>query len=55
MPATAILLCLYDGMHNGKIPHHCSPLSSSGPDKGGINKWCRMRSVLKCSVLELVK
>ena len=37
MPATTIWLCLSDGMHRRKIPHHCSCLLSSGPDKEDIN------------------
>ena len=48
-------MCLYDRMHRRKIPHHCSPLLSSGPDKEDINDWCQIRRVLQCSVRELVK
>ena len=54
MPATTIQLCLYDGMHKRKIPHHCSPLFSSGPDKilmtGAESEEC-----CNVQVCELVK
>ena len=32
-------------MHICKVPHHCSPLLSSGPDKESINEWCRIMRV----------
>ena len=55
MPATTIQLCLYDEMHRRKIPLHCSPLLSSGPDKENINEWCRIRVFGNVRVFELVK
>ena len=54
MPATTIQLCLYDMMHRCKIPHHYSPLLSSGPDKENIKEWCRIKECHNVLVLKLV-
>ena len=38
-------MCLYDLMRSCQVPHHCSPLLNSGPDKESINVWCRIKRV----------
>ena len=53
MHATTIQLCLYDRMHRRKIPHHCSPLLSSGPDKEDIKGHMKRYFVIRSNIVIL--
>ena len=55
MPATTIQLCLYDGMHRRKIPHHCSPFLSSGSDREILMSGAESEEFCNVRVHELVK
>ena len=55
MPATNIQLCLYDRMHRRKIPHHCSPLASSGLIRKILMSGAKSEECCNFQVRELVK